>query len=920
MSNETKHFYEFGPYRIDPAKRMLLKNNQPLALTPKAFETLLILVRSSGRVLEKEELMKTLWPDTFVEDGNLAQNIFTLRKALGETPTDRYIITVPGRGYRFAVDVKELSDQTSDLVIERHSQSTVIIEEKRIHRGVPLALLGMVVVLSVAGYLILRGSRIEVPRAGMAARRSVAVLGFKNLSGHPETSWLSVAVSEMLSTELAAGEKLRLIPGEDVARMKADMPLTDADSLSKDTLARIRRNLGTDLVVVGAYTDLADQAGRRMRLDLRLQDTVSGETILAVAETGTESNLFELVTQAGVQLRERLGLGQVSTVEAAATRAAAPSTSEATRFYAEGLFKLRMFDALAARDLLLKAVAAEPAYPLSHAALSAAWSGLGYDGEARHEAKKAFDLSISLSRDERLSIEGLYRETLHEWDRATEIYRTLYQSFPDNLDYGLRLAGAQTSGGKAREALATVDTLRHLPIPVSEDVRIELAAAHAFHDLSEFNQEQTTATKAAEKGKLQGARLQVARALQEQGIALEHLGKRRDASAAFEEAKKAFSVAGNQNGVAHSLNSLATIADWQGDYSTAERLYKEAESISKQIGNHFGVATALNNLSQLLTEQGDLAGSAKLCRQSLAIYRKIGDRLDSAASLSNCAGALQGLGDLPAAKRMFEESLKIAGEVGNRDSMALQTYNIGAVLTEQGDLSGGGRMLEQARGTWQANGDRASLAYALYGLGEVALARGDLASARKLHEQALSIRRELAEKVSTAESQLSLATVAYEEGHPDIALKDARATAEAFHANKVPDDEAAAHLLAAEVFLLQGRTADAGKVVKQASALASKSQNPRVRLTTAIMEARLEATAHGGQRVKNLDSAVSEAKRLGLVSIEFEGRLAQGEIELRSANAAAGRERLAALEREARAAEFGLIAAKANSVLRVSSN
>ena len=98
MVTEPKVLYEFGPFRVDPDKQVLLREDQPVAITPKVFETLLILVRHSREVVSKDELMKAVWPDAFVEEANLSQNIFMLRKALGDTPEDRrYIVTLPGR-------------------------------------------------------------------------------------------------------------------------------------------------------------------------------------------------------------------------------------------------------------------------------------------------------------------------------------------------------------------------------------------------------------------------------------------------------------------------------------------------------------------------------------------------------------------------------------------------------------------------------------------------------------------------------------------------------------------------------------------------------------------------------------------------------------------------------------------------------
>jgi DNA-binding winged helix-turn-helix (wHTH) protein len=109
---ETPRVYEFGPFRLDPTERKLLRGNEIVALTPKAFDTLVLLVRHSGHLLEKDELIRMLWPDSFVEEGSLSNNVFLLRKALGEEPA--YIETVPRRGYRFVGAVRRFPDGESE--------------------------------------------------------------------------------------------------------------------------------------------------------------------------------------------------------------------------------------------------------------------------------------------------------------------------------------------------------------------------------------------------------------------------------------------------------------------------------------------------------------------------------------------------------------------------------------------------------------------------------------------------------------------------------------------------------------------------------------------------------------------------------------------------------------------------------------
>ena len=164
-------------------------------------------------------------------------------------------------------------------------------------------------------------------------RPSVAILGFKNLSGRPDTAWISTALSEMLTAELAAGEQLRIVPDETVARTKIDLGLSDVESLPPDTLTQVRKNLASDFIILGSYLDAGKEKGQ-IRLDLRLEDAAKGETVASVSETGTEKTIIDLVSQVGSRLREQFGLEKLSQVEVRRIkgRAAVEFGSHATLF------------------------------------------------------------------------------------------------------------------------------------------------------------------------------------------------------------------------------------------------------------------------------------------------------------------------------------------------------------------------------------------------------------------------------------------------------------------------------------------------------------------------------------------------------------------------------------------------------------
>ena len=131
MNQQIQHFYEFGPFRLDITERILLRDGQHVPLPPKSFETLLALVENGGHILDKEELLKRVWPDTFVEEVNLAKKVSDLRKILGEEPSEQYIETIPKRGYRFVAHVREVFDEHAGSVVVMQTAPPVINQEGR---------------------------------------------------------------------------------------------------------------------------------------------------------------------------------------------------------------------------------------------------------------------------------------------------------------------------------------------------------------------------------------------------------------------------------------------------------------------------------------------------------------------------------------------------------------------------------------------------------------------------------------------------------------------------------------------------------------------------------------------------------------------------------------------------------------------
>ena len=826
---------------------------------------------------------------------------FVILKAVEKNPNRRYQSV---RDLR--VDLERLSQGVAPRSASRRLGWAVA-------GGGALLLVGLLAAFNVGGWrerFVHRAPRAGAP-SSIKARRSLAVLGFKNLSGNPDEAWISTALSEMLATEMAAGGHLRTIPGEDVARMKLDLSLTDADTFGRDTLQRIRTHLGSDLVVLGSYLALGNGAGGRIRLDFRLQDTVAGETVATVSRTGTENELLDLISGTGTELRQKLGVEGVSPSQASDVRTSFPSNNQAARLYAEGLAKLRVFEGRQARELLEKAVAADPAYALAHSALAAAWSASGYDTRAQEQAKQAMDLSASLSREERLSIEGRYRELTRDWPKAIEIYRALWGFFPDNLDYGLRLSAAQVSAGIAKDAFGVIDGLRRLPPPGGDDARIDLAESQAAGSLGDFKRARESARRAETKGRGRGATLVVAQARAAEGFALERLGQLDAATAAFAEAQALFSAAGDTVGAATAVQMNGNVLSDKGDFAAARTAYGDALAVFRRLGAQQRVASSLNNIGNVLYNQGDLAQARTYYEEVLRIDREVGNKAGLAGALGNLANVLDGMGDLAGARKMQEDGLAAFREVGDKRGTASTLNNLGNLLAEIGDLAGARQRYEESLAITLEIGYRRGQAYSKFGLADVLAYQGDLGQARATAEAALALRKDMSDENNLALSQTQLAAIALEQGRLQDAEALVRLAAATFDRIKAVENDATANALLARILFEQGNAAARG-AADRAVSLSQRAGYRLPRFDATLASARVMAgsgDAAGAQQ--QLQSLLAEAHTHGYLPYEYEARLALGQIEMKTGRTAAAGARLAALEKDARARGFQLVAGKA---------
>ncbi len=770
----------------------------------------------------------------------------------------------------------------------------------------------------------------EVDRSRVAPRRSIAVLRFKNLSGNPDADWLGTALAEMLTTELARGETLRTIAGENVAQARRQLALDAAMGLESADLERLRALLSCDFVVSGSYVTLDAEAGREIRVDLRLQDAALGNTLASLARDGRQEELFQLVTELGTELRDHLGVDEAGGDD---PLAGLPSDPKAARLYAEALDQLRASRPRTARELLQEASLLAPENALVYSALSEAWEVEGYGERAAEAAERAFELSSPLPLEDRLAVEGRYREVTGDWQAAIEVYGKLSGYFPDDLDYGLRLAEAQVSARDARGALATLDDLRQLPAPISEDPRIDLAEAAAAGLESDFASQLEAARRAAERAAMIDAPLLVAQARLIEARAQRVLGSLGEAESAAGEALELFAEIdhsggsaealtalanvdfdrgdfddaadryrqvikdyrslGDQDGTASGLNNLAMVLRKRGDLNSAEALYEEAVGIFEATADRLAMSFALNNLGVLLVARERLAEAGTMFQRSRAVWEELGNRSGVAYSLNNIAAVHHLSGELEQSRVLNEQALEIRRETGEKAGEATSLTNLADVLRDLGEIDQAADALRLALELTEEIGDRSAHAQALYGLGWLRFDTGAFDEAWAAHEEALEIRRDLDESREVTDSRIALARLALETGDAASAENTSRTAISTCQRDDRPSEEARATAILARALLASGRPDDGRDAAEEALRLADSSERPAVRRVAAIAAARVRAaTGEPAAAMADLARIEEDSRDSGYAALGLEARLAWAEAALAAGREEEARERL----------------------------
>ena len=447
MSDPRPAIYEFGPFRLDTQRCLLLREGASMNLSPKAFETLLVLVEHNGRVMKKEELMARIWPNSFVEEGNLTQNIFVLRKALGEGPNDhRYIVTIPGQGYRFVAPVR-----------------VAPLEESASRAWVP--------------------GRSEPTEANERVA-SIAVLPFNALGENGHEPYLGPGLADALITKLSSISKITVLPTTAVLKYTG----------GKQNPLDAGRELGVDTVLDGHVQRLDE----RIRVTVQLVRLRDGKTLWAEKFDEKFTDVFAVQDSISEQVTRALMLKLTAEEEELLAKRYTENT-EAFQVYIKGRYfwNKRTVEGLnKGIEYARQAISIDPTYAMAYVGLADCYNLLaGHGGlapketfpQAKAAAMRALEIDPRLAQAY-ASLGFVSYRFDWDWTRAEQDFNRAIELSPSYSTahhwYGESLAVT----GRFEESIAALrraQELDTLSLPINTDLAQSLFFARRFEESDE---------------------------------------------------------------------------------------------------------------------------------------------------------------------------------------------------------------------------------------------------------------------------------------------------------------------------------------------------------------------------------------------------------------------------------------------------
>ena len=472
MDQSQTKIYEFDDFRVDAGSRLLTKTGEQISLTPKVFDTLLYLVENSGKVIEKDELMREIWTDTIVEENNLSQNISILRRILGEKRGEhRFIATIPGHGFKFVATVRSVPNgsadgltsgefQISDSKLQITNQSEIenlkleITETQKPkaknQKPKTYAFIAILLLISIgaAGIYFWRSSN----KTNVPVIKSIAVLPFKPLVAENRDEVLEIGMADTLIAKLGNDREIVVRPLSSVRKF---------GNLEQD--AQIAgRELGVDAILDGNIQHWGD----KIRVNVRLIGTADGASLWTGTFDEKMTDIF--VVQDAISNKVAAALALQLGGKKRGTE-----NVEAYRFYLQGRYhalKLTPPEIRQGIAFYQQAIAADPTYALAYAGMAQAFAALPITSdvnpnEAFPQAKAAAEKALEIDAD--LAEARIVLGTVEFWfdrnwkDAETELKKAI-ASNPNNADAHRFYAVLLTSLGRGDESINEMESARKL--------------------------------------------------------------------------------------------------------------------------------------------------------------------------------------------------------------------------------------------------------------------------------------------------------------------------------------------------------------------------------------------------------------------------------------------------------------------------
>ncbi len=646
MSPEVKALYEFGNFRCDPQEHQLLCGDTSVSLSPKAFEILLVLLRSQGRLLTKDELMQQVWPDSFVEEANLTVNISALRRALGETPAgQQYIETIPKRGYRFVVPVTETQNgpipgPAVETLLPSPAENAIEARVAQTPRSRfrKWFVVGLVVIAVLIAAVMILGRH-----ARLTDKDVVVLADFNNSTGDPV---FDDALRQGLSSQLEQSPFLHLLSDERIAQTLSLMAHKDSH-LTHEVAREVCQRTASVAVLNGAIA----QVGTQYLLTLKAINCANGESLGSAQEQAADKDhVLDALGKVASNIRKQLGESLTSVEKYDEPEPNVTTASlEALKAYSLGYqAEVLKSDYGASIPLFQRAVDLDPNFAMAYARMGTSYSDVNEITRGAESVRKAYELRKRVSEREEFYISEHYEILVTgNLDAARKVDELSSQTYPRDTPY--------TNLGLIYSELGEYDK-----------------ALQAFKDALKFSAGTGNRYANLTSGYVQLNRLaeakEVAREAEINHIDypeihlnmywvafLEH-----DPEAMEREAKGMLGRPGHED---QMLNYEADTALYSGQLAKSRLLTKRAMDAAQQVDEK--EAPALYQANGALREA--LVGNADLAKQQAHAALAISNSRD-AESLSAIAMALAG---------DSSSALRLADDLGKRfpqDTIVQSTY------------------------------------------------------------------------------------------------------------------------------------------------------------------------------------------------------------------------------------------------------